>query len=351
MSTVLTATSVADGPSSSPLAGQPAAIEVEHVYKTYRAETRQRRRRGRHTDATNDNAPAGVVEAVRGVNVMVPQGIIFGLLGPNGAGKTSTIEMIEGLRVPDRGRIRVLGLDMPAYSQEIKQRMSAQLQLTALPSNLTTREVLDLFASFYRRHLDPHDLIDRFGLAEKANARAKTLSGGQKQRLSLALAMVNDPDLLFLDEPTAGLDPQSRRMLWEMVRLWKQRGKTVFMTTHSMEEAEELCDEVAIIDHGQIIAAGTPATLCRQYFREDAITLRLEGALAPLALQQLPAVTRLAAEADEDTPTLYSTDVPETLAALTDLARQKAVRIRNISIRPASLEDVFLTLTGRRIRE
>src|SRR5215468_9578333 len=203
----------------------------------------------------------GDVEAVRGVSFSVEEGEVFGLLGPNGAGKTSTVEVLEGLRNRDSGRVSVCGLDPQRDSQALKHEIGAALQSTALPDKLRVMEALRLFASFYKRRRNPEELLERFGLDEKRHAFYNQLSGGQKQRLALAMALVNDPKVLFFDEPTAGLDPQVRREIYDIIEELKREKKTIVLTTHYIEEAERLCDRVAIIDHGQVIALGTPREL------------------------------------------------------------------------------------------
>ncbi|HXA82550.1 MAG TPA: ABC transporter ATP-binding protein, partial [Methylomirabilota bacterium] len=218
----------------------------------------------------------GDVEAVRGVSFSVEEGEVFGLLGPNGAGKTSTVEVMEGLRVPDGGRISVCGIDPEKNPTELKHEIGATLQSTSLPDKLKVGEALRLFAGFYKRTRNPDDLLKRFGLEEKRNAFYNQLSGGQKQRLALAMALVNDPRVLFLDEPTAGLDPQVRREIYDIIEELKREKKTIVLTTHYIEEAEKLCDRVAIVDHGKVIATGTP----RELKERSANTTRIEVRLA-----------------------------------------------------------------------
>jgi len=203
----------------------------------------------------------GDVEAVRGVSFQVEEGEVFGLLGPNGAGKTSTIEVLEGLRLRDGGNVSVCGFDPQKNPDDLKHEIGAALQSTSLPDKIRVSEALGLFASFYRRRRKPDELLKRFGLEEKRNAFYSTLSGGQKQRLALAMALVNDPKVLFLDEPTAGLDPQVRREIYDIIEELKREKKTIVLTTHYIEEAERLCDRVAIIDHGKVIVEGTPRSL------------------------------------------------------------------------------------------
>ena len=203
----------------------------------------------------------GDVQAVRGVSFSVAEGEVFGLLGPNGAGKTTTVEILEGLRNPDGGSVRVCGFDPQVSSRELKHEIGASLQSTSLPDKLRVMEALRLFAGFYKRRRDPEELLKRFGLEEKRNTYYSKLSGGQKQRLALAMALVNDPRVLFFDEPTAGLDPQVRREIYDIIEELRRERKTILMTTHYIEEAERLCDRVAIVDHGKVIACGSPREL------------------------------------------------------------------------------------------
>jgi ABC-2 type transport system ATP-binding protein len=290
----------------------------------------------------------GKTRAVDGISVRVPVGEIFGMLGPNGAGKSTTIEMIEGLRKPDSGNINVLGLRQPQQSTAIKERIGIQLQTTALYPRLTVTELLDLFHTFYRGRstIPTADLIRTVDLEEKRNTRSKELSGGQRQRLSVALALVNDPELVFLDEPTTGLDPQARRQLWDVIRDMQGRGKTILLTTHYLEEAEQLCDRVAIIDHGHIIEQGGPAELISRHFHETAIEFN-DGGGDVAEYKALAGVAN--ASREEDRVTLYSTDVPQTMAAL--LQREQTGGFRDLIVRGATLEDVFLKLTGRALRD
>ncbi len=286
--------------------------------------------------------------AVAGVSLQVRRGEVFGLLGPNGAGKTTTIEMITGLREPDAGRISVLGIDARRRLDDVKQRIGVQLQTPALFPLLTVYEVLDLFASFFERADEPDALIAALGLEESHNKLTKELSGGQQQRLSVALALINQPDLIFLDEPTTGLDPQARLSLWEVIEQQRAAGRTVLLTTHYMEEAERLCDRVAIIDHGVIQAVDAPRELIRQNFSETAIIFTQPG--ADLAdLRGLPAVSNVGRDGDE--VTLYSHAVAETMAALLAWASGHGQPLDSLYVRGATLEDVFLKLTGRRLRE
>src|SRR4030088_249524 len=233
----------------------------------------------------------GDVEAVRGVSFNVDEGEVFGLLGPNGAGKTTTVEILEGLRNPDSGTVRVCGFDPQVSSRELKHEIGASLQATSLPDKLRVMEALRQFAGFYKRRRDPEELLRRFGLEEKRNAYYSKLSGGQKQRLALAMALVNDPRVLFLDEPTAGLDPQVRREIYDIIEELKREKKTILMTTHYIEEAERLCDRVAIVDHGKVIALGTPRELKAHSGGATRIEVRLSKPESDGAVKGLEGVT------------------------------------------------------------
>lgn len=292
----------------------------------------------------------GKTKAVDGVSFTVGDGEIFGMLGPNGAGKSTTIEMIEGLRVADSGVVTVLGYQQPRDANAIKERIGIQLQTTALYPRLTVTEILDLFRSFYatRHTLTNEELIRLVDLDEKRDTRSKQLSGGQKQRLSVALALINDPDLIFLDEPTTGMDPQARRALWDVVNELRKRGKTILLTTHYMEEAEQLCDRVAIVDHGKIIELGSPAELVRRYFSDIAIEFQDRSGSAD-AYRSLAGVSNASAEGGR--VTLFSNDVPRTMAALLQRDTAGDGALRDLSVHSATLEDVFLKLTGRALRD
>ncbi len=292
----------------------------------------------------------GDVEAVAGIDFEVRRGEVFGLLGPNGAGKTTTIEILEGLRTPDGGEATVLGLDMRHDADALKSRIGVQLQTAALYPRLTVTELVDLFASFYPRSLPTAEVVRLLGLAERRRAQSRQLSGGQRQRLSVALALVNDPELVFLDEPTTGMDPAARRSLWEIVRGLRDRGRTVVLTTHYMEEAEVLCDRLAIMDHGRILEMGTVEELVSRRFRERAVHFERLPGVDDAALAALPGVRRVAHEEDGET-LLYTADVAATIGALLALAEEHAAEPRGLGIRSPSLEDVFLALTGRAIRD
>jgi ABC-2 type transport system ATP-binding protein len=291
----------------------------------------------------------GDVQAVDGVSFEVRRGEIFGLLGPNGAGKTTTVEMLEGLRKPDSGALTVLGEDAARHPERIKPRIGIQLQTAALFPQLTVEELIELFASFYPRSLPTDQVIASLDLAEKRKATVKHLSGGQQQRLSVALALVNDPEIVFLDEPSTGMDPAARRALWALVDGLRGQGKTVLLTTHYMEEAEFLCDRLAIMDHGRIMEAGTVAELVGRRFTDRAVHV---GGLSSLGRERLavfPGVTRVADEDDETI--LYTRDVPATIAAVLAAAEELGVEPQDLLVRRPTLEDVFLDLTGRALRD
>jgi len=290
----------------------------------------------------------GRVQAVDGVSFEVNQGEIFGMVGPNGAGKTTAIECIEGLRKPDEGSVQVLGLDPQRGGYDLRERIGVQLQETALADRIKVREAMDLFASFYRRSVDWDPLLDQLGLAEKRGASFGKLSGGQKQRLFIALALVNDPDGVFLDELTTGLDPQARRAMWELVRGMRDRGKTVFLTTHHMEEAERLCDRVAIMDHGKIVALDTPEELTRSLGVENRVVFTTDDGLELKLLQDLPVVTRV--ERAGERVVVYG-QADGLVGGVVNALEDAGVRFGDLRTEQPSLEDVFLALTGREMRE
>jgi ABC-2 type transport system ATP-binding protein len=289
------------------------------------------------------------VQALRGVSFEVAQGEVFGLLGPNGAGKTSTIEILEGLRSPDGGKARVAGLDPERAGTAYKQVIGAVLQSTWLPDKLKVGEAIELFANFYESHADSNDLLRRFQLEEKRDAFYNQLSGGQKQRLALALALVNNPQVLFLDEPTAGLDPQVRREIYDIIEQLRRDKKTILLTTHYIEEAERLCDRVAIIDLGKVIAIGTPRELKQRSAGTTRIEVRLARPLANGSLSQLDAVVDT--REFEGTYVLHSTRPPQTIVALVKQLESENNELESLEISSPSLEDVFIELTGRRLRE
>jgi ABC-2 type transport system ATP-binding protein len=291
----------------------------------------------------------GDIHAVAGVDFDVAAGEIFGLLGPNGAGKTTTVEILEGLRAPDDGEVRVLGIDVARGADELKPRIGVSLQTAALYPKLTVTEVLDLFRSFYPRTRPTAELIDALDLGERRNAQTRVLSGGQRQRLGVALALINDPELVFLDEPTTGLDPAARRSLWDLVLGMKASGRTILLTTHYMEEAEVLCDRLAIMDHGRILEMGTVDELISKRFQERAVRFDRLAELSTTELEALPAV--ISVKDDDREVLLYTRDVGATIGALLSLTEQRGLEPQNLAIRRATLEDVFLDLTGRALRD
>jgi ABC-2 type transport system ATP-binding protein len=290
--------------------------------------------------------------AVDGVDLVVFENEIFGILGPNGAGKTTTLEMVEGLRKPDSGAIRVAGIDAVAEPTAVKRVIGVQLQTTALFDYLTVRELIVLFAAMYGGRTDAErvdELIRQVALQEKADSYADRLSGGQRQRLSIALALVNNPAILFLDEPTTGLDPQARRNIWDLVRELRDDGKTVVLTTHYMEEAQTLCDRVAVMDHGRVIACDSPAALIQTLDEAATVRARLVHEIDRSRLDQLPGIRRV--DLLDGQLELHTDDVSATLAALLRLADEVGVPLDDLSTTRATLEDVFLAYTGRSLRE
>ncbi len=295
----------------------------------------------------------GTLAAVDHVSFEVFGGEVFGFLGPNGAGKTTTLEIIEGLQDPTSGETKVLGLDSLRDRGEMKTRIGVQLQAGAYFTYLTLEEILDLFGSFYPKSVAPGELLEKVGLLEKRKALIRELSGGQAQRFSIVAAMVNDPDVVFLDEPTTGLDPQARRNLWDLVELInRDEGKTVVMTTHYMEEAQVLCDRVAIIDHGKIQALNSPLGLVHELPAAYRIQFRTGSTVDAAELRRLPGVR-------EVTPVLlggfdYELAVArarDTLPAFIEWTKDRGVDVDDVQVVPATLEDVFLTLTGHSLRE
>jgi ABC-2 type transport system ATP-binding protein len=288
---------------------------------------------------------------VDGIDLEVYPGECFGLLGPNGAGKTTTIEICEGLTEPDEGQVELLGLNWQNGANELRQRIGIQLQETQFPDKLTVEETIRLFRSFYRRGIAIDESIRRAQLEEKRKSRVGGLSGGQKQRLAMACALVGDPELLFLDEPTTGLDPQARRHLWDLVDGLKQAGRTIILTTHYMDEAERLCDRVAIVDHGKVIALGTPKELIATVGGEDIVEIALSDntAVEPGMLRAIPGVQshRLDGALHELSVSELHTAVPSIFAAL----REQGLHLTEFRTHSATLEDVFVRLTGRNLRD
>ena len=300
------------------------------------------------------------VVAVNGLDLEVRPGECFGLLGPNGAGKTTTIEICEGLTVPDAGEVRVLGRDWGAGADDLRQRLGISLQETQFSEKLTVAETLQLFRSFYRTPRPLAEVLDAVQLTEKRAGRVGQLSGGQKQRLALACALVADPELFFLDEPTTGLDPQSRRQLWELIEGVKRAGRTVVLTTHYMEEAERLCDRVAIVDHGKVIAAGSPRELVAGLGAQHVVEFSLGSGEPSAGPPDRPSVSEsdllqldgaLSVRRREDRYLVESTHAHRTVPALLALLSARGLPLAELGTHSASLEDVFVHLTGRQLRD
>jgi ABC-2 type transport system ATP-binding protein len=307
----------------------PPAIECRDLRKTY----------------------DGKVEAVRGLSLAIEPGECFGLLGPNGAGKTTTIEILEGLLEPTSGEVTILGRSWKTHPRELREYIGISLQETRLSEKLTVRETIELFASFYRQPRRTDDVLSALQLNEKTDALVGKLSGGQKQRLAVATALVASPRVLFLDEPTTGLDPQSRRQLWDIVRTFQRDGGTVLLTTHYMDEAERLCDRLAIVDHGQVIAEGTPAELIAKLGGHHVIEFAIagNGRADPSAWQSLPGVESVR---NEDGVMCLSVREPHrTIPALLERVDKESAQLERLNTRQASLEDVFVNLTGRHLRD
>src|ERR1700720_2425791 len=292
------------------------------------------------------------VVAVDGLDLVVRAGECFGLLGPNGAGKTTTVEICEGLTAPDSGEVEVLGLQWSADSDELRQRLGIQLQDTQLSEKLTVFETVRLFRSFFRQGAAAPEVISRVQLGEKQKSRVGALSGGQKQRLALACALVGDPDFLFLDEPTTGLDPQARRQLWELIEQFKLAGRTILLTTHYMDEAERLCDRVAIMDHGKVIALGTPRELIASIGAEHVVEFSAGGAghaVETGAMRGIEGVRDVHFE--NGGVMMHVTELHRAVPALLDELSRQGCPLTELRTHSASLEDVFVALTGRHLRD
>jgi len=304
----------------------PPVIEVAGVRKTY-----------------------GQTVAVDEASFAVLEGEIFGLIGPNGAGKTTTMECIEGIRKPDRGVIKVLGLDPFRQVYQLQERVGVQLQQAQLQKRIKVWEAVDLWASLYKKKsTDAERLLDQLGLTDKRNAWFMNLSGGQKQRLFIALALINDPEVVFLDELTTGLDPQARHAIWDLVRGIRERGKTVFLTTHLMEEAERLCDRVAIMEHGRIIDIDTPERLVARHCPERTVILSTEDSAAEVRFQSIPGVDEVTRIGRQFTIRGRGDDL---VTAVIHCLSESRIRVTDFRTVLPTLEDVFLKLTGRSIRE
>jgi ABC-2 type transport system ATP-binding protein len=302
-------------------------VKVENLHKTY-----------------------GATIAVDDVSFEVKEGEIFGMVGPNGAGKTTTIECLEGMRKPDAGMVSVLGMDPQHDGQALRQHTGIQLQQSNLPDRIKVWEALDLYASFYPKVVDWRELLAQLGLEEKRNTPFAKLSGGQKQRLFIALALLPDPQLVFLDELTTGLDPQARHATWDLVRQVRLKGKTVLLTTHFMEEAERLCDRVSILDHGRIVALDTPAALIRSLGAEERVVFSVDESLSPALEKALSAAGRVEKQGEQIIVHGSGNGVP-LVSQVVNLLGNQGIRFRDLRTEQPNLEDVFLSLTGREMRE
>ncbi|MGW3602305.1 ABC transporter ATP-binding protein [Micromonospora sp. NPDC005161] len=295
-------------------------------------------------EVTNLHKRYGDVVAVADVSFTVEAGEIFGVLGPNGAGKTTTVECVAGLRVPDGGGVSVLGLDPRRDAAQLRQRVGVQLQESQLPDQLRVAEALELYASFYRDPADPAQLIDRLGLAEKRNTAYKKLSGGQKQRLSIALALVGNPQIAILDELTTGLDPQSRRDTWALIEQIRDSGVTIVLVTHFMEEAERLCDRIAVIDRGRVVALDSPAGLVSAVVPEQRIRFRPSSPVDDRLLTDLPEVSAVHRTGAQ----LVVTGTGDVLHAVTSVLARNQIIAADLRLEQSTLDDAFVELTGHR---
>jgi len=291
----------------------------------------------------------GDLMAVNKVSFTIEEGEIFGLLGPNGAGKTTTLEMIEGLRKPDGGSIQLCGIDVTKKANDIKEIIGVQLQSTSIYDKIKVGEVIELFGGYYRKSRPADEILEEVSLSEKRNSFVDSLSGGQKQRLALALALVNEPRVLFLDEPTTGLDPQARRNIWGIIEGLSRKGKTIILNTHYMEEAEQLCERVGIMDHGQIIALDTPANLISKQNMDSAVEIISPNGMSKEFFEKLPKVDKVTQDGEK--LILHTREALSLLTDIVHLREQNKLSLRNISVREATLEDVFLELTGRKLRD
>ena len=293
----------------------------------------------------------GTLEAVKGIDFEVRAGEVFGLLGPNGAGKTTTVEILEGLRPRSGGEVKVLGFDPNRQKKQLKDRIGACLQATNLPDKITVREALDFFGSLYSRRADGDAILARLQLMDKKDAAYATLSGGQKQRLALALALINDPQMLFLDEPTTGLDPQVRLEIRDLIQELRAEKRTILITTHYIEEAERLCDRVAIIDAGLIIAMGTPRELQERSANQSAIEIALSNPLKKTELPAWPESIRSTVSEDRHCITVYSKRPARTLVEMVKWIDGQGLELDDVHLSRPTLEDVFIELTGKKLRD
>jgi ABC-2 type transport system ATP-binding protein len=293
----------------------------------------------------------GDLEAVKGIDIEVSAGEVFGLLGPNGAGKTSTVEILEGLRPRTSGEVRVLGLDPDRQKQSLKDRIGVCLQATNLPDKIKVHEALDLFGALYSKQVNGEVLLKRLQLWEKRDAYYMTLSGGQKQRLALALALINDPQIIFLDEPTTGLDPQVRLEIRDLIQQLRAEQRTILLTTHYIEEAERLCDRVAIIDGGGIIASGSPAELQARSANQSSVEVSLGRPLPPNDLPEWPGAVRTIVSDDRRRISVNSTRPAKTLVEMIRWIDAQGFDLEDVHLKRPTLEDVFIELTGKRLRD
>jgi ABC-2 type transport system ATP-binding protein len=291
----------------------------------------------------------GDLVAVNDVSFSVEKGEVFGLLGPNGAGKTTTVEMIEGLRKPDSGSIEVCGINALKELDKLKEIIGVQLQSTTLYDKVKVKEIIDLFGSYYKKSLPSDQILEQVEISDKQESYVIKLSGGQKQRVALALALVNDPEVIFLDEPTTGLDPQARRNVWGLIESLKGQEKTIFLTTHYMEEAEQLCSRVGIIDHGKIIALDTPRTLIANADLESAVEVTCRDKDVEAVFANIAGVNKVTRE--DNRYILHTKESSSILRELTRLADEKKLQLEGMSVRQGTLEDVFLLMTGRKLRD
>jgi len=288
------------------------------------------------------------IPAVNKITFDVREGEIFGMVGPNGAGKTTTIECVEGLRHPDTGLVKVLGMNPRRNGFALREKIGIQLQESALPDRIKVWEAMEMFASFYPRTVDGNELLEQLGLIEKRKTAFTKLSGGQKQRLFIALALINDPEVVFLDELTTGLDPKARRSIWDLVLSIRDRGKTVFLTTHFMEEAERLCNRVAIMDQAEILALDTPSNLISSLGSEYRVVFNVKGLLDNTRFQKIPAVSRI--EQVDEQVTIYGKEEGLLIGIVNALEKDK-IHFRSLRTEQPTLEDVFLTMTGKQMQE